>query len=134
MDYFEKYTKYTKRFMEGVSPSDLAKEKIIAISSDTVPVSPKDLLDLYQLVMKSKYTAIVFKGINVENFEMFKNHKDTLRIEYDNYSVDASIEKPSFDKVYDMLCDFLEPLWLGSEVVDKYIKDIYVFCSMWRRW
>jgi len=134
MDYFEKYTKYTKRFMEGVSPSDLAKEKIIAISSDTVPVSPKDLLDLYQLVMESKYTACVFKGINVENFEMFKNHKDTLRIEYDNYSVDASIEKPSFDKVYDMLCDFLEPLWLGSEVVDKYIKDIYVFCSMWRRW
>lgn len=120
---------YKNACIPFMSYDDLARERINRISSDTTVIDIKDLLDLYELCISIKYGVSVFKNISVENFKIFKECKETLRRNYELYSVDNSIEKPSFDMVYDVLSRFLEPLLLG-----KSFGFDYIFAGMWRAW
>lgn len=103
------------RFL-GVSPSQMAADKISAVSTDIVFRRIKDVVDLYYLSkvfdFNRKETIQVLKDTDrtLGDFSGFLRRTDELQHSYEKFRFAGGVSKPPFDEVY--------------LTVKNYIKDI----------
>lgn len=98
----------------GVVPTQMLADKIVAVSSEKVFRRIKDVVDLYYLSQCFQLDPIKVKntiqksGREIGPFSGLKNHKDMLSHAYEKFRFGGSVEKPTFDEVYEQVCAYLK--------------------------